>query len=388
VPLAVELVKQEAGKFSRHASATMDLVAQAGRDRLSGSGDFGSASNSGTNRMIGIQFSVPLFTGGYRGAKEVESLRMVDKATAELERTRQQVTQQVRAAWLGLSLGAERVHSLDEALAASLARADATQTGRDVGRRTTLDLLNVENDAAAAHFAAGAQTPMAGVISAALMSLVLLGLTGLFERLPLAVLAATIIVAVLGLVDLATPRHAWQYDRADALAWAGTALGVLGFGVEAGIGIGVALSAGTFLWRASRPHIAVLGRLAGTEHFRNEQRFEVETQRHLLIMRIDENLFFANSPAVLDRIEAELAKRPATCDLLLVLSSVSHIDLTAAEALEQLLVDLQGRGVVLHLAEIKGPVLDRLKHAGRLRGLAHEPFVSVHAAVQALQQQS
>ena len=116
----------------------MDLVAQAGRDRLSGSGDFGSASNSGTNRMIGIQFSVPLFTGGYRGAKEVESLRMVDKATAELERTRQQVTQQVRAAWLGLSLGAERVHSLDEALAASLARADATQTGRDLGQRTTL----------------------------------------------------------------------------------------------------------------------------------------------------------------------------------------------------------------------------------------------------------
>ena len=238
------------------------------------------------------------------------------------------------------------------------------------------------------NFAAGAQTPMAGVISAGLMSLVLLGLTGLFERLPLAVLAATIIVAVLGLVDLATVRHAWHYDRADALAWAGTALGVLGLGVEAGIGIGVALSVGSFLWRASRPHIAVLGRLPGTEHFRNEQRFQVETQPHLLIMRIDENLFFANSAAVLDRIEAELAKRPTTRDLLLVLSSVSHIDLTAAEALERLLVDLQGRGVVLHLAEIKGPVLDRLKHAGRLRGLAHEPFVSVHAAVQALQQQS
>ena len=238
------------------------------------------------------------------------------------------------------------------------------------------------------NFAAGAQTPMAGVISAALMSLVLLGLMGLFERLPLAVLAATIIVAVLGLVDLATPRHAWQYDRADALAWAGTALGVLGLGVEAGIGIGVALSAGTFLWRASRPHIAVLGRLAGTEHFRNEQRFQVETQPHLLIMRIDENLFFANSAAVLDRIEAELAHRPVTRDLLLVLSSVSHIDLTAAEALERLLADLDARGIILHLAEVKGPVLDRLKHAGRLRGLVHEPFVSVHSAALALGQHS
>jgi len=149
------------------------------------------------------------------------------------------------------------------------------------------------------NFAAGAQTPMAGVISAGLMSLVLLGLTGLFERLPLAVLAASIVVAVLGLVDFETPRHAWHYDRADALAWAGTALGVLGLGVEAGIGIGVALSAGTFLWRASRPHIAVLGRLPGTEHYRNEQRFQVGIQPHLLIMRIDENLFFANSAAVL-----------------------------------------------------------------------------------------
>ena len=238
------------------------------------------------------------------------------------------------------------------------------------------------------NFAAGAQTPMAGVISAALMSLVLLGLTGLFERLPLAVLAATIIVAVLGLVDLATPRHAWHYDRADALTWAGTALGVLGLGVEAGIGIGVALSTGTFLWRASRPHIAVLGRLAGTEHFRNEQRFEVETQPHLLIMRIDENLFFANSAAVLDRIEAELTRRPVTRDLLLVLSSVSHIDLTAAEALERLRADLDARGIILHLAEVKGPVLDRLKHAGRLGGLVYELFVSVHSAAQALGQHS
>jgi outer membrane protein len=148
--LAVELAKQEAGKFSRRASATVDLVAQVGRDQLNGGGNFGSASNSGTNRMIGIQLSVPLFSGGYRGAKEAEALRLADKAGAELERTRQQVAQQVRAAWLGLSVGAERVRSLDEALAASLSRADATQTGRDVGQRTTLDLLNAENDAATA----------------------------------------------------------------------------------------------------------------------------------------------------------------------------------------------------------------------------------------------
>lgn len=138
----------------------------------------------------------------------------------------------------------------------------------------------------------------------------------------------------------------------------------------------------------STHEISGLGRLPGTEHFRNVQRFQVETQPHLLIMRIDENLFFANSAAVLDRIEAELARRPATRDLLLVLSSVSHIDLTAAEALERLRADLGARGIVLHLAEVKGPVLDRLKHAGRMRGLAHEPFVSVHLAAQVLGQHS
>lgn len=101
-------------------------------------------------------------------------------------------------------------------------------------------------------------------------------------------------------------------------------------------------------------------------------------------MRSDQNRFFANSAAVLVRIEAGMARRPATRDLLLVLSPVSHIDLTAAEATERLRADLQARGIALHLAEVKGPVLDRLKHAGRLCRLAHEPFVSVHAATLAL----
>ena len=151
--LAMEVARQEAAKYSRQSSATVDLVAQAGHDRLSGSGDYGSASNAGTNRMIGVQVSVPLFTGGYRDAKETEALRAADKAAAEVERTRQQVAQQVRAAWLGLSVGVDRVQSLEEALTASMARRDATQTGLEVGQRTTLDLLNAETDAASARLA-------------------------------------------------------------------------------------------------------------------------------------------------------------------------------------------------------------------------------------------
>jgi len=151
--LAVEVARQEAAKYGRRASPTVDLVAQAGRDRLSGSGDFGSASHVGSNHMIGIQLSVPLYSGGLRSAKEQEAQRLVDKAAAEVENTRQQVAQQVRAAWLGLNVGAERVQALAEALSASESRRDATQTGREVGQRTTLDLLNAETDSAAAQLA-------------------------------------------------------------------------------------------------------------------------------------------------------------------------------------------------------------------------------------------
>lgn len=234
------------------------------------------------------------------------------------------------------------------------------------------------------NFAAGAQTPMAGIVSAGLMAVILLGLTESFQRLPLAVLAATIIAAVLGLVDVATVRRAWRYDRADASAWAATAAGVLVLGVEFGVALGVALSVATFLWRASRPHMVVLGRVRGTEHFRNERRFPVETHPRVLLIRIDENLFFANIATVVNRVMIELRLRPETSDLVLVLSSVSHVDLTAAQAVLELQADLEARKVRLHLAEVKGPVLDRLAAANWLKSLAQKPFLSVHEAVEAL----
>jgi outer membrane protein len=151
--VAAEVARQEASKYSLRSAATVDLVAQAARDRLNGSGEFGSSRNTSTNRMIGILLSVPLFTGGLRDAKEEESIRLADKSAAEAERTRQDVAQQVRVAWLGLSVGAERVKALSEGVNASVARRDATQLGREVGQRTTLDLLNAENDKALAQLA-------------------------------------------------------------------------------------------------------------------------------------------------------------------------------------------------------------------------------------------
>ena len=148
-----DAAREEVRKHSATGSPTLDLIAQATRDRLSGSGDFGSASNTQSQQMIGVSLNVPLYTGGWRSAKQEESLRLEDKARAEVERTRLQVGQLTRAAWLALQSGQARLAALDEAVTAQQARLDATRIGRQVGDRTTLDLLNAENDASAADLA-------------------------------------------------------------------------------------------------------------------------------------------------------------------------------------------------------------------------------------------
>ncbi|MEA3300254.1 MAG: sulfate permease [Pseudomonadota bacterium] len=231
---------------------------------------------------------------------------------------------------------------------------------------------------------AGANTPLAGVFAALLIALVLLFGTGLFSALPMAVLAATIIVAAFALVDVASLRHNWRYDRAEGLAQAGTALGVLAAGVEVGIGIGIGLSLATLVWRASRPHIAVVGRVPGTEHFRNVKRYKVETRRDLLVLRVDENLFFGNAEAVERFILKALEQQPETRHLVLVMSSVSSIDATALAMLDMLNERLMDQGMRLHLAEVKGPVLGQLESDGFPARLSGELFLSTHGAFEAL----
>jgi SulP family sulfate permease len=230
------------------------------------------------------------------------------------------------------------------------------------------------------NFAAGAQTPLAGVISAALMALVIAFMTGLFHYLPHAVLAATIIVAVTSLIDLHTLREAWHYDRADALSLLATAGGVVAFGVEAGIVLGVALSLGTLVWRSSHPHIAVVGRVPGTEHFRNVERHAVQTVPGLLAVRVDESLYFANATVLEDRIEALLAKDPGLRRVLLICSAVNQVDATALGVLTQLERNLAARGIEFMLAEVKGPVMDRLRPTEFGRRLEGRVFLSVHEA--------
>jgi SulP family sulfate permease len=228
----------------------------------------------------------------------------------------------------------------------------------------------------AVNFAAGANTPLASLITATLLACALLAPTGWLALLPLPVLAATIIVAVLGMLELDILRTAWRYDRGDALAWGATCLGVLVLGVEAGVIVGVALSMGTLIWRASRPHIAVLGRIAGSEHFRNIERYPAETQPELLVLRIDANLFFGNVESVTERIECELRTHQSARNLVLVMTAVSSIDTTALMALSELNQSMKRRAIGLHLAEVKGPVMDRLRHSDLLRQLNGKLFLS------------
>ena len=230
------------------------------------------------------------------------------------------------------------------------------------------------------NFSAGAHTPAAGVISAVLMALVIAAFTSWFYYLPVSVLAATIIVAVLGLVDWRTLQRAWAYDKADALSLLLTMAGVIFLGVEEGILLGVALSLAVLVWRSSHPHIAIVGRVPGTEHFRNIDRHKVETLPGLIALRIDESLYFANAPIIEEKIETLVQEQPDTKVILLILSAVNQLDSTGLDMLGELEKNLAARHITLQFAEIKGPVLDRLRSTPLGAVMQERIFLSTHAA--------
>ncbi len=236
----------------------------------------------------------------------------------------------------------------------------------------------------AINVAAGAQTPLASIVSALSMIAVVAGAAHWFARVPLAVLAASIIMAAVTMIDLRALRRAWHYDRADALAWLGTAGGVLAFGLEIGIGLGVVFSMATLLFRASTPHIAIIGRIPGSEHFRNIDRHDVETLPGTLFMRIDESLFFGNLGAVEQRLNQARKEAKELRHIVLVMSAVNRMDATAVEVFEELNRDLATHGIRLHLAEIKGPVQDRLMRSPLWDALSGQVFLSANAAFEAL----
>lgn len=234
------------------------------------------------------------------------------------------------------------------------------------------------------NYAAGANTPLASIFSAVLMLIVLLGFTGYFFYLPHAVLAATIIVAVLGMVDFSTVRHTWKYSKADGLSLLGTTLTVILVGVEPGILVGVSISILSYLWNASHPHIAIVGRVDGTEHFRNIERYSVQTLPNAVFIRIDENLFFGNIQAVEETIHSVLHQHPEVQNIVILGPAINSIDSTALEVLCALNTQIGAMKKKLHLAEIKGPVMDRLRGSDLISELTGNNFLHAYEAFEAL----
>ena len=234
------------------------------------------------------------------------------------------------------------------------------------------------------NFDAGAQTPMAGVFTAVGIAVTALFLTPLFIYLPKATLAATIIVAVLSLVDLGAIRRTWHYSKSDFAAMALTILLVFVVGVEAGVVAGVCASIALYLWRTARPHMAVVGQVPGSEHFRNIQRHDVACSDRVLSVRVDESLYFANARHLEDRIYDMTTDQCDLTDVVLLCPAVNFIDASALESLENLMERLSANDIRFHLSDVKGPVMDRLKRCGFTGHLTGEVWLTHHAAMSAL----
>ena len=234
------------------------------------------------------------------------------------------------------------------------------------------------------NFDAGARTPMAGILTAVGIAITALFFTPLFHNLPHAVLAATIIVAVLSLVDLGSLKRTWRFSKQDFIAQAATMFGVLFMGVEIGIIMGVGLSLVLFLWRTSRPHMAVVGQLPGSEHFRNIERFSVVQSDSVVSLRVDESLYFPNARYLEESITQLLVDYPNCKNLVLMCSGVNLIDASALDSLEAIVERLKVAGVQLHLSEVKGPVMDQLHRSEFLQHFGGQVFVSQYAAMQVL----
>jgi SulP family sulfate permease len=234
------------------------------------------------------------------------------------------------------------------------------------------------------NFDAGAETPAAGAFTAVGILLAALVLTPLLYLLPKAVLAATIIVAVLSLVDFSILKKTWGYSRVDFAAVSATILLTLTIGVEVGVSAGVLLSIGLFLYRTSKPHVAEVGLVPGTQHFRNINRHTVQTHPEVLTIRIDESLYFANAHFLQDLIYDRLACDQPIRHVVLMCSAVNEIDSSALESLEAINTRLGEMGIKLHMSEVKGPVMDRLKRSHFLDEMTGQVFLAQYDAHVAL----
>jgi len=234
------------------------------------------------------------------------------------------------------------------------------------------------------NYDAGARTPAAGLFTAIGIGVATMTLTGYLALLPKATLAATIIIAVLGLVDFSILKKTWVYSRSDFIAVAATIVVTLLAGVETGVSTGVAASLVLHLYKTSRPHIAEVGEIKGTKHFRNVKRHQVETFPTILQLRVDESLYFANATHLEEEIFRNLNERPQLEHIILMCNAVNEIDISALEVLESMNEILREQGVGFHLSEVKGPVMDHLEGTHFLAALNGQVFLSHYQAVQTL----
>jgi len=230
------------------------------------------------------------------------------------------------------------------------------------------------------NFDAGAETPAAGAYTAVGLAIAAVALTPLVYFLPKATLAATIVVAVLSLVDLSILKKTWGYSKSDFSAVAATVLLTLLLGVEIGVATGVAISVLLHLYKTSRPHVAEIGLVPGTQHFRNIDRHTVETDPTVLMLRVDESLYFANARFLESLILARVTEGCGIRNVVLMFSAVNAVDYSALESLEAINDRLSDMGVGFHLSEVKGPVMDRLEASPLLQHLNGRVFLSQYDA--------
>ena len=236
----------------------------------------------------------------------------------------------------------------------------------------------------AVNFASGAVSQLASLVTAFFLGVTLLWFSEWFFALPTAVLSAIVIVSAAQLIDIPRIRELVSYSGSDAVTFTGTFLMVIVLGVEIGLLFGVSLSVVFLLRRNSRPHIVEVGRLSGTEHFRNRERFEVEISSNLMLLRVDESLIFANARYVESFVYDQLVGRKEVTNLVLICTATNFIDVTGLLMLEDLNENLQDAKIKLHLAEIKGPVLQQLEHSALIRNLTGDMFLTADLAMKTL----
>jgi SulP family sulfate permease len=238
---------------------------------------------------------------------------------------------------------------------------------------------------------AGARTPLASAITAVVIGVSLLLFTPLFYFLPKAVLAAIVMTAVFGLVDVKEPKHLWKVKKTDLALLALTFVVTLFVGIEEGIGIGVAASLGLFVYRSTKPHNAVLGKLPGSENYRNVENFpEAEEVPGLKIWRFDASFYFANADYFRDQIDHLLVtaedERPVSA-ILLDAAGINDLDASAEQMLHDIHERLEAAGIALYFANVKGPVREVMRRGHLIDEVGEDHFFfDVHEAVQTIRE--